>query len=81
MVDFRTSVSWSEVVAFMIVSAERWKNLRLPDVTCNKTEFDPTIAYGKKPTLFNLNDRAQHLVAWLPFPETEILKFRSNPEN
>jgi len=30
-----------------LLSLERQKNLLLPDVTCNKTELDPTIDYGK----------------------------------
>jgi hypothetical protein len=30
-----------------MLGGEKQKNLSLANVICNKTEFDPTIAYGK----------------------------------
>jgi hypothetical protein len=44
------------------------KFARLPLVTFNKTEFDPTFDYGKKSTLFDLKSSPQDLVAYL-FPQ------------
>jgi hypothetical protein len=42
----------------------RPKNLRLPNVTCNKAEFDLTLDYGKKPALLDLKSSPQDLVAF-----------------
>jgi hypothetical protein len=48
-----------------LLSSERPKNLRLANVTFNKTEFDPTIDYGKKYALFVLIKRPQDIVVGL----------------
>jgi hypothetical protein len=45
----------------------RPENLQLPNVTCNKTEFDPTIAYGKKPALLDFKSPPQYLEDLPPF--------------
>jgi hypothetical protein len=45
-----------------LLTFEKPKNLRLPDVTFNKIEFDPTIAYGKKPSLLLRFQTLQYVV-------------------
>jgi hypothetical protein len=50
-----------------LLTLEKPKNLRLADVTFNKTEFDPTIDYGKKPALLVLRKRPQDIVVGLFF--------------
>ena len=44
-----------------LLTSERPKNLRLPDVTFNKIEFDPTFDFGKYLMVFSKLWRLQYV--------------------
>jgi len=44
------SIQYHQLLLYLL-TFEKPKNLQLPNVTFNKIEFDPTIAYGKKRAL------------------------------